>query len=266
MNGVDKSVQKQSGISLVELLVGLAISFVVLSGVTQTYVAIIQSAGNTLTETQLVQQLSSVASVITRDVRRSGYWGNRSTADLYNPAGNPFNQVDDTALEVHSANAQVGNTDNGDCLLYAYDVDEDGILDNADIVGFRLVGGAVEVRTQGDTAANARHDACNDAEDTWLALTDVNTITINTLDFDLVNSACLNTREPDGLDNDGANGIDDAAEADCYDQTPVVGSGDISVETRQITLTLSGASATNPATNANVTQDIRVRNDLVRVW
>ena len=76
----------------------------------------------------------------------------------------------------------------------------------------------------------------------------------------------MNTREPDGLDNDGANGIDDAAEADCYDQTPVVGSGDISVETRQITLTLSGASATNPATNANVTQDIRVRNDLVRVW
>ena len=38
---------KQTGISLIELLIGLAISFVVISGVTQTYVSIIQSAGNT---------------------------------------------------------------------------------------------------------------------------------------------------------------------------------------------------------------------------
>jgi prepilin peptidase dependent protein B len=263
-----KNFNSQNGISLIELLIGLAISFVVLSGVTQTYVAIISSAGNTLTETQLVQQLSSVTSVISRDVRRSGYWGNRSIADLYNPSGNPFNQVNNTALEVLLANVQIAgnNAAGGECLLYTYDADEDGLLDDGDIFGFRLAGGAVQMRTSGDTGANARHDLCNDADDTWMMLTDPNTITINTLNFSLGNSECLNIREPDGLDNDAANGVDDAAEADCYAQAPVAASGDITIETRQVTITLAGNSATNAATIASMTQDVRVRNELVRVW
>ena len=246
----------------------MILGIVVVGGVTTAYVAISSSATNTLIQNKLTQQLSSIMTLMVRDIRRAGFRGNQTAAELFDPSSNTFNLVDNTALEVHTAaNLQVvGNSaTGGTCILFAYDLDEDGVVDNPEITGYRLSGGAIQMRTSGDTAANARHDACNDSDDTWVNLSDPSGVTITNLNFSLVASECLNTREPDGLDNDGANGIDDAAEADCYAQAAVAGSGDITVETRQVTITLVGQAVANANTTANITQDVRARNDLVRI-
>lgn len=261
--------RKQTGLTLIELLISMLLGIVVVGGVTTAYVSISTSASNTLTQNKLSQQLSSIMTLMTRDIRRAGFRGNQTPADLLDPTTNVFNLVNDTALEVHtSGNVQVaGNADGGanSCIVYAYDLDEDGVLENLEITGFRAAAGAVQMRTSGDTAANATHDACNDADDTWVNLSDPTGVTITNLQFNLTPSECLNTREPDGIDNDGANGIDDAAEADCYVQAAVAGSGDITVETRQVTITLAGQAVANANTTATITQDVRARNDLVRI-
>lgn len=258
----------ESGFTIVELLISLAMSLIVISGVLGIYVSITGSSTDTLSRSKLNAQMSGAISVMESDIRRAGYWGNMTVDDYSKPTTNPFNQIDITQLEVHAANAQIASNDSvgGDCILYSYDANNDGILDNADIVGFKLLNGVIEMRRNGDVDANNRHDSCTNDSDNWQALTDPNTITITRLNFALENSVCINNREPDNLDNDGANGIDDADEFDCYLQPPVIGSGQNTIEIRGVTITVSGQLTSDPLTNMTFTQEIRVRNDSVRIW
>src|SRR5690606_35070928 len=104
-----------------------------------------------------------VMTVMTNDIRRAGYWGNLALSDYANPHLNPFAQVDVTALEVHAGNVEQAATGAGECIVYAYDADNDGVLDNEDIRGFRLNNGVVQMRANGDVT-NATHDSCTDAQ------------------------------------------------------------------------------------------------------
>ena len=156
------SKQKQKGLTQIELLVTMILGIVVVGGVTTAYVSISSSATNTLTQNKLSHQLSSIMTLMTRDIRRAGFRGNQTPADLLDPTTNTFNVVNDTALEVHTAaNVQLaGNgAGPGTCVIFAYDLDEDDIVDKPVISGFRLYAGAVHMRTSGDTVANATHDA-----------------------------------------------------------------------------------------------------------
>ena len=80
-------------------------------------------------------------------------------------------------------------------------------------------------------------------------------------------SACINLREPDGIDNDSDGNADNAEEADCYhaDNIPAAGSGDLTVEAREITITLGGRLANDRGISAIANHNVVVRNDLVRL-
>ncbi len=260
--------QSENGFTLVEMLISMAMGVIVISGVLGVYVSIAASSADTLGLSKLNGQMSSALQVMSNDIRRAGFWGDMSADDFANPSTNPFNQIDVTALEVHANNVQVASNsaDGGDCIIYSYDSNNDGILDNADIAGFRLVNGVLQMRRNGDIVANNRHDSCTSGSDNWQNLTDPNTVIVNELVFTLDNSICINNREPDDLDNDGANGIDDPDEADCYVQPPAVGSGQNTIETREVAITISGQLTNSVLTSMTITQNVRVRNDLVRVW
>ena len=198
------------------------------------------------------------------DVRRAGYTGNVNTAAL---STNSFNQVDNTALKVIDSKASntgvaANSGTGGECIVYTFDANEDGVVDDTDIFGFRLNGGVVQMRQMGD-AGNAAQDSCaNDTDDTWLDVTDGATVTVETLNFALNMSACVNVSEPDLVDDNGNSTVDDAAELDCYITAP--SAGDITVETREITITLVGSLASDSDVRMTMSQSVRVRNDLVR--
>lgn len=63
------------GFSLVELLVSLATGLFLLSGVMGIFSATLSSQGNVLKTTRLNQELRNIIDLISRDVRRAGYWG-----------------------------------------------------------------------------------------------------------------------------------------------------------------------------------------------
>lgn len=257
---------RQSGLTLVEVMVSIAIGSIFMASILTFYVATVRSSADTLEGSKLNQELSALMNVMVNDIRRAGFWGNMAPSDFNEPQNNPFAQIDETALEVHAANVEQGPTGSGECIVYTYDADRDGILDDGDIRGFRLVNGVVQMRERGDTAANAVHDVCNDGDDVWLDVTDGNLIAITALSFDLANSVCLNADEPNDIEDGGDPAvIDDDQEFDCYTVVPPIGGESITVETREVRVTVSGNLIGDPVVSRSLSQDVRVRNDLVRV-
>ncbi|SDK29251.1 PilW family protein [Microbulbifer yueqingensis] len=254
--------KQQRGITLIELMISLTIGLVVLGAASSVYLTTVINSGSSIAASRLNQDLMTLMSVMVQDIRRAGYWRDAAT----DPLKNPFNTVDVTALAVRtSISTPAGDADSGECILYAYDSSDSGVLDGEDIHGFRLNNGVVQMRLSGDTS-NTRHDECDDAGGQWEDITDRNLIEITQLTFDSADpaapSTCLNLREPDGLDNDGKNGIDDAKEFDCIETAPAM--GDITVEVRQIAITMAGVLTGDSDVRVSVRQSVRVRNDLVR--
>ena len=275
-----KKTSSQTGFTLTELLVSLALGMSVVGSVLVGYLATYTSSMNTMAASKMNQDLNAVMNIMITEFRRAGYSGDAAT--ITSPTANVFNQVNGTTLEVFDTMA--GNTqllpagdgtwtDNfggtatateGSCLVYAYDLNEDGVVDSNELGGFRLNNGEVEMRTLGNVA---NPDTCSNTSNTWNALTDSDFLTVSALVFNLDNSRCLNTREPDGINNDSGedSDIDEADEADCYDTLPVAASGDITVETRQLSITLTGNLTSDTFVQISMSQEVRVRNDLVRI-
>lgn len=261
---------KQRGLSLVELMVGMVAGLIVVGGVTSVYLTTIVTSANTLKQSKLNQEVTTLVSVMASDIRRAGIWGS-TQIDYQSPQNNPFAQVNDTALEVFAAitdTDDAGVTGSGVCIVYTYDVDTtDGTdVTATDLRGFRLNNGAVEMRQQGDITDTG--NLCNDADDTWLPVTDSDVINVSALTFSLASSSCLNTREPDETNNDsGIDGTtDEADEYDCY-RTDYVSTdaGDITVETRFVDINLTANLTSDSTVSLSMTQSVRVRNDLIRI-
>lgn len=91
----------QRGLSIVELMVGITISLFILAGASMVLTTQLDSNRRLLLEAQLQQDLRTTADMISRDVRRAGYWGKAycnvwpaSRDDLVNcPVANPYNTM-----------------------------------------------------------------------------------------------------------------------------------------------------------------------------
>jgi len=66
--------RSQYGLTLVELLVGIAIGLLLIVGATSLFLSNLDSSRRLLLEARLNQNLRSAAELITRDLRRASYW------------------------------------------------------------------------------------------------------------------------------------------------------------------------------------------------
>lgn len=272
MNTFTNKYKSAAGFTLIELIISLTLGLIIISGVMSIYLATLSSSSNTITKSKAFQQTSALMNIISNDVRRAGYWGQGATpiADYIDRdvSTNPFNINNITSLGI--LNNIAGNTlitgndaTAGECLVYTYDSNDNGVLDNVDIVGFRLSGNVAQMRRIGDNTA-ATQVSCTTG--TWEDITDGDILSIDKLEFSLLNSVCINLREPDGIDNNAANGVDEDDEADCYKTIPSNASGDITTETLQINIRIEASLVDNSDVNVQMDQVVRVRNDRVRVW
>jgi len=253
--------RRLAGFTITELMVAIALGLAIIGSVLIGHLATFSSSLHTLKSSRLNQDLSALMSLISSDIRRAGYNGKHHISHDQNP----FNTHGDTALTVFdnmTSEHPEGPTGRGSCIVFAYDSDQDGAVTASELIGFRLNKGVVEMRTFGNRSAP---NSCADSGNTWMALTDPGSIMVDKLDFDLADSACLNTREPDGSDND-SNGVEDnSGEYDCYGAPQqLAGSRDITIEVRQLIITLTGALTDDAFARMTLTQQIRVRNDLIR--
>ena len=151
------NLKKQSGLTLIELMVGIVIGLIVVAGGISFYVATIKGSTYTHRITNLTQESSAIMQLMTNELRRVGYG-------------------------VTAGNLAVPNAS---CVLYVYDANDDGDIDAGDNEhhGFKRSVtngvGRVEMKTVGTSMADC-------AAGTWVTLSDEDTIDITT--FTVANS------------------------------------------------------------------------------
>ncbi|SME94202.1 PilW family protein [Pseudogulbenkiania subflava] len=161
---------RQRGISLIELMVSVGISLVLLLGMTSFLTTSLKSNTSTMKAARLNQELRAIMLLISRDVRRAGYWGNASSGVGVGSAAysNPFGTV---------------NVATPGCLLYSYDRDGDGSQGSAEQYGVLLSGGVALLRSGGSD-----YSCTPGVNNSWEALSDSKVTTIGTLSFSLAST------------------------------------------------------------------------------
>lgn len=66
-----KSTRRQLGVSLIELMVGIAIALILLTGVLAVMLRISTSGGESVLATRLNQQLRGTLDIVTKDLQRA---------------------------------------------------------------------------------------------------------------------------------------------------------------------------------------------------
>lgn len=158
--------RRSRGLSLVELMVGVAVGLFVVAGA--SFVAVNQLGDNRRMslEMQVQQDLRATADLVARDLRRAGYWGAAETGVWYsggpNVANNPYSATDP------STNAALTEE-----VTYQYSRDADfgNVDDDQERFGFKLDAGDHTVRMLVGGA--------------WQALTDPNVLKVTRFDVTL---------------------------------------------------------------------------------
>lgn len=159
----------ERGVSLVELLVGLVVALVVMSGAFTAYLAIANSSRANLRADRINIDVQTILDIMANDIRRAGYCNTLA-----------FTQTCTTSNQFSII------TIDASCILYTYDRDADGNKTADEFFGFRLNNGILQFRSNGDTDTD-----CNDGDNDWQPLSDPNLMTVQSLTL-TPNIRCIN--------------------------------------------------------------------------
>jgi len=220
------------GFSLVELLVSMTIALIALAGVFSVFSHSVQANATSLKEIKLNQELRVILDVMGRDIRRAGYW---SQADGF--TDNPF-----------STNEKEISVTNLNCITYSYDINSDNVINHNDNHGFKRVKNAIAIRKSSATCTESGGHK-------WEAISDLNTLEITSLHFDLKKNVCLNlTNSARSCDLTSMQG----------DTRPPGLSGDYIEIMPVVVITLAGKLKADPSIADFLVETIALRNTLSR--
>lgn len=155
----------QAGYTLIELMIGMAVGLIVLSGALFLYLQIFNVSKTTLASTQLNRELSILLDTMSGEIRRHGYSASST--------GGPY-----------QASSSAGLSVSGSCILYGYDVDADGSQDDNEYRGFMLNAGKILIaQTASATCASPTN---------WSDLTSLDAVFVSALSF-MLNIDSANT-------------------------------------------------------------------------
>jgi type IV pilus assembly protein PilW len=147
---------RQRGLTLVELMIGLALGLFVAAVATTLLVAQLREQRSLAIENRLMQDLRTASDVIVRDLRRASHWGAAASgirvAGSESVVANPYAALAPSAAASDAAS-----------FRYSRDAVENHVVDANEEFGLRLRNGAIEL------LLGAGH---------WQSLTDAGTLTI----------------------------------------------------------------------------------------
>ena len=151
----------QRGLSIVEMLVGVAVGLFLLAGAVTLFVGNLGNGRKLLVEARVNQDLRAAADLVARDLRRAGYWasaikGTIVTGTATAGAANPYQAIASVPTQVTYNFSRDANR--------ATPVVENDTLDTDEQFGFQLSGGKVQMRIASNVA--------------WQDVTDPNVVTI----------------------------------------------------------------------------------------
>jgi len=129
----------QRGLSMVELLIGAAIGLVVAAAAAKLLAGHLRESRSLLLEARLMQDLRTATDLVTRDLRRAGYWGAAASGVWLSGASgvlpNPY-----SALPPGSAASDAIS------FQFSRDASENNSIDSNERFGFRLRNGALDMQ------------------------------------------------------------------------------------------------------------------------
>lgn len=154
--------RSQRGLSIIELMVGVAIGLFIVGGAIKLFVDMFGNNRRLVLETRVNQDLRAAADIIARDVRRAGYWQGAASALNVAPGAEP---TPNPYAAYGAASTTAGS------IEYAYDRDGNSTVDTAEQAGFQLtgnqinmiVGGAAQPLTDPATVRITRFEILNAA-------------------------------------------------------------------------------------------------------
>ena len=124
--------RSQSGLSIIELMVGIAVGLTVLAGASKLFADYMNNNRQLLLATRLNQEIRSVADVIARDLRRAGYWQNA----LAGVANGSVTGADNAYGAVSTSTS---------ALSWRYAQDSDNLLAGNESFSLRLQNGVIQI-------------------------------------------------------------------------------------------------------------------------
>ncbi len=238
--------QGQRGLSIIELMVGVAVGLFVAGGAAKLFVDNLTNNRRMLVETRINQDLRAATDLIARDLRRAGYWRNahlQAPDPLVTPVDNEYSPVN-----------YVSATE----ATYTYAKDANNTVEAAERFGIKRAvdattgRGVLELQT---------------ADGNWQQITDPLTVDIPSTGLDIAPVSPVRIAE-----------LWDACpclgELTCNDNqfknpNPTTGAKGIYFDTRkrleirQFTITVRGQSTSPPTITREITETVRVRNDQI---
>ncbi len=150
------------GFTLVEVMVALALGTVLLAGLLQLFAALVDMNARLLRQQRLHETLQGLMAIMVRDLARAGYQGGGTPPGAPNPFSGRLTRG------VH-------------CVLYRYDLDGDGALDNDERAGFKLAHGALLAKRRDRHCGTGPCRDCGSGR--WWRLSDPDAVRITTLRF-----------------------------------------------------------------------------------
>lgn len=213
----------QHGLSLVELLVGLALGLFIVAVAGTLLVTQTPEQRRLAAEQRLMQDLRTAADVVTRDLRRAGHWG-AAASGVWMPAASGVGANPYAPLAPDVAASDAAN------WRYSRDAVENHALDANEQFGLRLRNGAIEL---GLGAGQ------------WQSLTDSGTLVVTALEV----APTVQTIELVGH-----------CERPCPVGDPACPPR---LQVRRLSLAITARSSTDAAVVRSLRSEVRVRNDAV---
>ena len=146
----------QRGVSLVELLVGMALGLFIVAHGVSLLTAHLRENRALLLESRLMQDLRVASDLVTRDLRRAGHWG-AASAGMWQAAASGVVANPYTALAPAAAASDAVT------FRFSRDAIENHQVDSNEQFGFRLKNGALDMLL---------------GSGNWQSLTDVSTLVV----------------------------------------------------------------------------------------
>ena len=244
----------QTGMTLVELIIGTVVGLVILAGVFSSYFTSIVASANMNRSARLNQDLRVAMDLMANDIRRAGYW--------IDPPEPPEPPISDIAISA-----------DGTSILVAYDANWQSATPQV-VFGYRLNNGVVE--TLHDPAGAVKVTPGSglgglDVSAYWQPLTDAKETRVTGLSFSTSPSQCMNISVvppkiwPSVINNNTP------VRMPMCENTGATGyvaptNGNVLVEMRGIRIQLVGQHAMDGDIEMELVQDVKVQNNRIFVF
>jgi len=237
---IASTTKRQRGLSILELLTGVAIGLIVVTGAVKLAIDAFGSNRRMLLETRVNQDLRAAADLIARDIRRAGHWQN-SPNGVFTTNGSAVTVNPYTAITLNT------NTENANFIEYQFAQDWNDTVEDPERAGFRL---------KNDTKVLEFRNGAGG----WQGMTDPRVVQVTNLTIELAAArtvelypycSCLTklTCTPDQFQNPNLS-------KNYVDTRP-------RLTIRQYNVVLAGQSTADESVQREIREAVRVRNDVM---